>query len=83
MTARPRITITFEVGYPIDVAAVDVQNRVSQAASSLPAIVNQSGVTITKQNPNFALIVNLDSPDGSVDLTDAQQLRLSADRSTR
>lgn len=61
------ITITFEVGYPLSTAAVDVQNRVSQAASSLPAIVNQGGVTIKKQNPNFVLIVNLTSPDGSVD----------------
>ena len=61
------ITITFDVGYPLDIAAVDVQNRVSQAASSLPAIVNQGGVTIKKQNPNFVLIVNLTSPDGSVD----------------
>ena len=49
------------------IAAVDVQNRVSQAASSLPAIVNQAGVTIKKQNPNFVLIVNLTSPDSSVD----------------
>ena len=46
---------------------MDVQNRVAQAASSLPAIVNQGGVTIKKQNPNFVLIVNLTSPDGSVD----------------
>jgi HAE1 family hydrophobic/amphiphilic exporter-1 len=61
------ITITFDVGYPLSTAAVDVQNRVSQASSSLPAIVNQSGVTIKKQNPNFVLIVNLTSPDGSVD----------------
>jgi HAE1 family hydrophobic/amphiphilic exporter-1 len=61
------ITVTFEVGYPLDIAAVDVQNRVSQAASALPAIVNQSGVTIKKQNPNFVLIVNLTSPDHSVD----------------
>jgi hydrophobe/amphiphile efflux-1 (HAE1) family protein len=61
------ITITFDVGYPLSIAAVDVQNRVSQAASSLPAIVNQAGVTIKKQNPNFALIVNLVSPDKSVD----------------
>ena len=67
MTARSTITITFDVGYPLDIAAVDVQNRVSQAASSLPAIVNQAGVTIKKQNPNFVLIVNLTSPDGSVD----------------
>src|SRR6202050_2787450 len=70
------ITVTFDVGYsltiaaagvPLRIAAVDVQNRVSQAASSLPAIVNQGGVTIKKQNPNFVLIVNLVSPDGSVD----------------
>jgi HAE1 family hydrophobic/amphiphilic exporter-1 len=61
------ITVTFEVGYPLSIAAVDVQNRVSQAASALPAIVNQSGVTIKKQNPNFVLIVSLTSPDGSVD----------------
>jgi hydrophobe/amphiphile efflux-1 (HAE1) family protein len=61
------ITVTFDVGYPLSIAAVDVQNRVNQAASSLPAIVNQAGVTIKKQNPNFVLIVNLVSPDGSVD----------------
>src|ERR1700742_3627226 len=61
------ITITFDVGYPLAIAAVDVQNRVAQAASSLPAIVNQAGVIIKKQNPNFVLIVNLVSPDRSVD----------------
>src|SRR5215469_8306473 len=61
------ITVTFKVGYPLNIAAVDVQNRVSQAASSLPPIVNQGGVTIKKQNPNFVLIVNLVSPDKSVD----------------
>ncbi|WP_342361877.1 multidrug efflux RND transporter permease subunit [Terrarubrum flagellatum] len=61
------ITVTFDVGYPLSIAAVDVQNRVSQAASSLPAIVNQGGVTIKKQNPNFVLIVDLTSPDNSVD----------------
>ncbi|HTJ02905.1 MAG TPA: efflux RND transporter permease subunit, partial [Methylovirgula sp.] len=61
------ITVTFDVGYPLAIAAVDVQNRVAQAASSLPPIVNQGGVTIKKQNPNFVLIVNLTSPDHSVD----------------
>jgi len=61
------ITITFDVGYPLSIAAVDVQNRVAQASSSLPPIVNQAGVTIMKQNPNFVLIVNLISPDHSVD----------------
>ncbi len=61
------ITITFDVGYPLSIAAVDVQNRVAQAAAALPPIVNQAGVVIKKQNPNFVLIVNLISPDRSVD----------------
>ncbi|MBS0253015.1 MAG: efflux RND transporter permease subunit [Proteobacteria bacterium] len=61
------ITITFDVGYPLSIAAVDVQNRVSEASSQLPPIVNQAGITIRKQNPNFVLIVNLTSPDHSVD----------------
>jgi hydrophobe/amphiphile efflux-1 (HAE1) family protein len=61
------ITVTFDVGYPLSIAAVDVQNRVAQAAAALPPIVNQAGVVIKKQNPNFVLIVNLISPDRSVD----------------
>ena len=61
------VTVTFQTGYNLDIAAVDVQNRVSQAQSALPAIVTQGGVTVKKQNPSFVLIVNLTSPDGSVD----------------
>jgi hydrophobe/amphiphile efflux-1 (HAE1) family protein len=62
------ITITFNVGYPIETAAVDVQNRVSQAAAQLPAIVNQAGIIITEKNPDILLGINITSPDGSVDL---------------
>jgi HAE1 family hydrophobic/amphiphilic exporter-1 len=61
------ITVTFNVGYDVDIAAVDVQNRVSQATGQLPAIVTLGGVTIQKKQPNFTMIVNLVSPDGSVD----------------
>jgi hydrophobe/amphiphile efflux-1 (HAE1) family protein len=61
------ITVTFDVGYDVDIAAVDVQNRVSQATGQLPPIVNQGGVTIQKKQANFTMIVNLVSPDGSVD----------------
>src|ERR1700744_3152269 len=61
------VTVTFNVGYNLDIAAVDVQNRVAQAQSGLPAIVNQGGISVKKQNPSFVLIVNLTSPDGSVD----------------
>jgi HAE1 family hydrophobic/amphiphilic exporter-1 len=61
------ITITFNVGYDVDIAAVDVQNRVAQATGQLPAIVNQGGITIQKKQPSITLMVNLVSPDGSVD----------------
>ncbi len=64
------ITITFNGGYPIDIAAVDVQNRVAQAQGDLPSIVNQAGVTVSKKNPNILLGVTLYSPDNSVDLLD-------------
>lgn len=61
------ITITFNVGYPVDIAAVDVQNRISQATPQLPSIVNQGGIIVQKKNPNFVLIINLQSRDGSID----------------
>ena len=64
------ITITFKVGYPVDIAAVDVQNRVAQAQGQLPAIVNQAGITVSKKNPSILLGVTLYSPDGSVGLVD-------------
>ena len=47
------ITTTFNTDYDLDVAAVDVQNRVSSAAGLLPSEVNQSGITISKANRNF------------------------------
>jgi len=64
------ITITFKVGYPVDIATVDVQNRVAQAQGQLPAIANQAGITVSKKNPSILLGVSLYSPDGSVDLVD-------------
>jgi len=73
------ITVSFDVGYPIDIAAVDVQNRVSAATAQLPAIVNQGGVTVQKKNPNLTLAVNLYSPDGSVDLVIGTHRLLSKD----
>lgn len=48
-----QITITFETGYNLDIAAVDVQNRVSSASGQLPAEVNSFGITVNKANSNF------------------------------
>ena len=47
------ITTTFNTGYNLDIAAVDVQNRVSSATGLLPAEVNQTGITVSKANTNF------------------------------
>jgi HAE1 family hydrophobic/amphiphilic exporter-1 len=47
------ITTTFQTGYSLDIAAVDVQNRVASAQGRLPQAVTSTGVTITKANSNF------------------------------
>lgn len=44
------ITVTFEQGYDKDIAAVDVQNRVSIAEPQLPEAVRQTGITVNKQS---------------------------------
>jgi HAE1 family hydrophobic/amphiphilic exporter-1 len=60
------ITITFETGYNLDIAAVDVQNRVATAQGRLPAAVNNTGISITKANSNFVLAAGFISPDHSL-----------------
>ncbi len=47
------ITVTFRTGYDLNIAAVDVQNRVNTAQGRLPQAVKNTGVTITKANSNF------------------------------
>ncbi|MEM8808784.1 MAG: efflux RND transporter permease subunit, partial [Cyanobacteria bacterium P01_G01_bin.38] len=44
------ITVTFEQGYDLDIAAVDVLNRVSLAEPQLPEAVRQTGVSVIKQS---------------------------------
>jgi HAE1 family hydrophobic/amphiphilic exporter-1 len=58
------ITTTFDTGYDLDIAAVDVQNRISSATGQLPAEVNQAGITVTKANSNFVFGAGMFSPDG-------------------
>jgi len=60
------ITVTFETGYNLDIAAVDVQNRVATAQGRLPATVNNTGISITKANSNFVLAAGFISPDHSL-----------------
>jgi multidrug efflux pump subunit AcrB len=54
-----QLTVTFEVGTDIDMAAVLVQNRVNIAMNSLPSEVVQQGVTVQKQSSNIVLFITL------------------------
>lgn len=63
------ITIFFKVGTNPDLAAVNVQNRVSRATSLLPQEVTRSGVTVTKSQTSNLLIFSLFSDDPALDQT--------------
>jgi HAE1 family hydrophobic/amphiphilic exporter-1 len=58
------ITTTFKTGYDLDIAAVDVQNRVASVEGRLPAAVNSTGISITKANSNFVLGAGFFTRDG-------------------
>ncbi len=51
------INVYFEPGYDLDIAAVDVQNKVSMATPQLPAEVRQQGVVVDKQSPTIVCFV--------------------------
>ena len=53
------ISVTFAKGTDPDTAQVQVQNKVQQAVSRLPTQVQQRGVTVTKSNSDFLMIVAL------------------------
>ena len=64
---RFTIAVTFDIGTNLDIAQVQVQNRVATATPRLPQSVQQVGVTVAKSSPDILLLVNLYSPDGSRD----------------
>jgi len=59
------ITVFFKLGTNADQAAVNVQNRVAQATSQLPAEVVQQGVTTAKQQNSFIMAIGLYTEDES------------------
>ena len=59
-----QITTTFQTGYSLDIAAVDVQNRVASVQGRLPAAVNATGISITKANSNFVFGAGFYTRDG-------------------
>lgn len=61
------IGVTFDVGTDINIAALDVQNRVSVATPILPDAVKRLGVTVVKRNPDIMVALAFFSPKGTHD----------------
>jgi hydrophobe/amphiphile efflux-1 (HAE1) family protein len=59
--------VSFELGTNLDIAQVQVQNRVAIAQPRLPADVRNIGVTVTKASPDLMMVVHIYSPDQSRD----------------
>lgn len=59
------ITATFEVGTDVDMATVNVNNRVKIAEPRLPDVVRQYGVSVQKRSNDILMVATLTSPDNS------------------
>ena len=64
---RFSIAVTFDIGTNLDIAQVQVQNRVAIAQPRLPVDVRTIGVTVNKASPDLMMVVHLLSPDNSRD----------------
>ena len=62
---RFSIAVSFDLGTNLDIAQVQVQNRVAIAQPRLPADVRNIGVTVQKSSPDLMMVVHLYSPDHS------------------
>ncbi|WP_184542779.1 efflux RND transporter permease subunit [Mucilaginibacter sp. FT3.2] len=63
------MTVNFEVGTDINIAALDVQNRVGIATPTLPQEVQRLGLTVRKRNPSILMLVAIYAPKGSHNVT--------------
>jgi hydrophobe/amphiphile efflux-1 (HAE1) family protein len=61
------LTVTFKLGTNVDLAQVQVQNRVSQVSPKLPEEVRRFGVTTVKSSPDLTMVVHILSPDDRYD----------------
>jgi len=57
------ININFDLGRDVDLAAVDVQSRISSAQGRLPEEVKRTGVTVAKVSNSFVLAIGILTPD--------------------
>lgn len=66
-TGNMLLSIFFKIGTDINMAQVNVQNRVSMAMPQLPEQVQYQGITLQKQTPTILLLVSVTAPDGRYD----------------
>ncbi|MBN9380107.1 MAG: multidrug efflux RND transporter permease subunit [Chitinophagaceae bacterium] len=59
------ITVTLDVGTNVDIAALDIQNRVGIATPPLPQVVKNLGIVTRKRNPSILMLVAMYSPNAS------------------
>ncbi len=57
------LNVTFKIGTDIDIAALDVQNRVNTALPRLPDEVKNLGVTVRKSTPGIMMVIAIFSPE--------------------
>ncbi|MGA8180549.1 MAG: efflux RND transporter permease subunit, partial [Desulfobacterales bacterium] len=67
-----RIELTFAPGTDPDLAWAQVQNKLQLAMASLPQVVQQQGVIVSKSTRNYLLLVGLVSENGNMDENDLQ-----------
>ena len=63
------IRVTFNIGTNVEIAALNVQNRVGIASPSLPAVVSKLGLTVRASNPDMLMLVAIFSPKGMHNIT--------------
>ncbi|MFY0253267.1 efflux RND transporter permease subunit [Chitinophaga sp. 30R24] len=63
------INVTFDIGTNIDIAALDVQNRVSIATPLVPATASRLGLTVRAVNPSMLMMVAVYAPKGTHSIT--------------
>ncbi len=72
-----QITLTFAPGTDPDIAWSKVQNKLQLALASLPDVVQQRGVTVSKSTRNYLMLVGITSEDGSLSMGDLNDYIMS------
>ncbi|MGB8492138.1 MAG: multidrug efflux RND transporter permease subunit [Bacteroidales bacterium] len=67
-TGSMSLSVTFDLGTNVDIAALDVENRVNTAMPILPAEVKNLGISLRKRTPSILMVIGIYSPNGTHDI---------------